>query len=60
MDTNDSAPLFVDIFLYSYEAELVQSLISIWKKVRISIQSHLQVYRVCIVRKQPKIRNISG
>ena len=42
MGTN-CAPLLADIFLYSYEADLIQSLLS--TGVSISLQSHLQVHR---------------
>ena len=41
MGTN-FAPLLADIFLYSYEAEFIQSLLSAVKKaVRISVQLHI-------------------
>ena len=45
MGTNCS-PLLVDIFLYSYEAYFIQSLLSTGKETfSISVQSHLQVHR---------------
>ena len=60
MGTN-CAPLLADIFLYSYEANFIQSLLSTGKKTfSISVQSHLQVHRWCIVHKQPRIRKLSG
>ena len=38
-----------------------KSLLSTGKKtVSISVQSHLQVHRCCIVHKQPRIRKLSG
>ena len=59
MGTN-CAPLLVDIFLYSYEADFVQSLLSNGKETfSISVQSHLQVHRWCIGYKQPRIRTLS-
>ena len=91
MGTN-CAPLLAYIFLYSNEADFIQSLLSTGKKklasrfnltyrylsvfirsvfhivfalngketVGISVQSHLQVHRWCIVHKQPRIRKLSG
>ena len=60
MGTN-CAPLLADIFLYSYEADFIQSLLSTGKETfSISVQSHLQVHRWCIVHKQPRIRKLSG
>ena len=45
MGTN-CAPLLADIFLYSYEAEFIQSFALNGKEiVSISVQSHLQVQR---------------
>ena len=45
MSTN-CAPLLADIFLYSYEAEFVQSLLSTGKKkISISVQLHIQIHR---------------
>ena len=45
MGTN-CAPLLADIFLYSYEAEFIQSLLSTGKKkISISIQLHIQIHR---------------
>ena len=49
MGTN-CAPLLADIFLYSYEAEFIQSLLSTGKKkIRISVQLHIQIHRWRIV-----------
>ena len=49
MGTN-CAPLLADIFLYSYEAEFIQSLLSTGKeKISISVQLHVQIHRWCIV-----------
>ena len=49
MGTN-CAPLRADIFLYSYEAELIQSLLSAGKKkISILIQLHIQIQRWRIV-----------
>ena len=45
----DCAPLLADLFLYSYEAEFVQSPQSRWEKPCTTIQFHLQIYRWCIV-----------
>ena len=59
MGTN-CAPLLADNFLYSYEADFKQSLLSTGKTVSISVQSHLQVHRWCIVHKQPRIRKLPG
>ena len=43
MGTN-CAPLLADIFLYSYEAEFIQSLLSAGKKkISISVQLHIQI-----------------
>ena len=40
------APLLADIFLYSYEAEFIQSLHSTGKKKNsISVQLHIQIHR---------------
>ena len=40
------APLLADIFLYSYEAEFIQSLLSSGKKKNsISVQLHIQIHR---------------
>ena len=45
MGTN-CAPLLADIFLYSYEAEFIQSLLSTGKKKNsISVQLHIQIHR---------------
>ena len=45
MGTN-CAPLLADIFLYSYEAEFIQSLLSTGKKkISISVQLHIQIHR---------------
>ena len=45
MGTN-YAPLLADIFLYSYEAEFIQSLLSTRKnKISISVQLHIQIHR---------------
>ena len=44
------APLLADIFLYSYEAEFIQSLLSnVEKNNSISFQLHIQIHRSCIV-----------
>ena len=44
MGTN-CAPLLADIFLYSYEAEFIQSLLSTGKKKNIiSVQLHIQIH----------------
>ena len=44
------APLLGDIFLYSYKAEFIQSLLSTWKKkISISVQLHIQIHRWHIV-----------
>ena len=60
MGTN-CAPFLADIFLYSYEADFIQSLLSKKKETfSISVQSHLQVHRWCIVHKQSRIRKLSG
>ena len=49
MGTN-CAPLLADIFLYSYEAEFIQSLLSTGrKKNSISVQLHIQIHRWRIV-----------
>ena len=49
MGTN-CAPLLADIFLYSYEAEFIQSLLSTGKKIiSISVQLHIQIHRWRIV-----------
>ena len=49
MGTN-CAPVLADIFLYSYEAEFIQSLLSTGKKkVSISVQLHIQILRWRIV-----------
>ena len=53
MGTN-YAPLLADMFLYSYEAEFVQSLQSRLEP-RTTIQFHLQIYRWCIVSEKRKI-----
>ena len=40
------APLLADIFLYSNEAEFIQSLLSAGKKkISISVQLHIQIHR---------------
>ena len=39
------APLLADIFLYSYEADFIQSLLNGKETIGISVQSHLQVHR---------------
>ena len=45
MGTN-CAPLLTDVFLYSYEAEFIQSLLSTGKKIiSISVQLHIQIHR---------------
>ena len=45
MGTN-CAPLLADIFLYLYEAEFIQSLLSTGKKkISISVQLHIQIHR---------------
>ena len=45
MGTN-CAPLLADIFLYSYEAEFIHSLLSTGKKkISISVQLHIQMHR---------------
>ena len=63
MGTN-CAPLLADIFLYSYEADFIQSLLSTGKKHLASrfnlTYRYLQVHRWCIVHKQPRIRTLSG
>ena len=43
MGTN-YAHILADIFLYSYEAEFIQSLLSTGKKNRISVQLHIQIH----------------
>ena len=49
MGTN-CAPLLADIFLYSYEAEFIQSLLSTGKKkISISVQLYIQIHRRRIV-----------
>ena len=49
MGTN-CAPLLADIFLYSYEAEIIQSLLSTRKKkISISVHLHIQLHRWRIV-----------
>ena len=49
MGTN-CAPLLADIFLYSYEAEFIQSFALNWKeKISISVQLHIQIHRWRIV-----------
>ena len=54
MGTN-CAPLLADIFLYSYEADFIQSLLSTGKKHLASrFNLTLQVHRWCIVHKQPR------
>ena len=59
MGTN-CALLLADIFLYSYEADFIQSSLLYGKETfSISVQSHLQVHRWCIVHKQPRIRKLS-
>ena len=48
MGTN-CAPLLADLFLYSYDAEFVQSLLKAGKKTpRTTIQFHLQIYIIYI------------
>ena len=62
MGTN-CAPLLADIFLYSYEADFIQSLLSTGKKhlaSRFNLTYIVQVHRWCIVHKQPRIRKLSG
>ena len=55
MGTN-CAPLLADIFLYSYEADFIQSLLSTERKtVGVSVQFHIQVHRWCFVHKQPRV-----
>ena len=55
MGTN-CAPLLADLFLYSYEAEFVQSLLQAGKKhfARTTIQFHLHIY-IYIVSEKHKI-----
>ena len=49
MGTN-CAPLLADIFLYSYESEFIQTLLSTWKKkISISVQLHIKIQRWRIV-----------
>ena len=59
MGTN-CAPLLADIFLNSYEADFVVFALNGKGTFSISVQSHLQVNRWCIVHKQPRIRTLSG
>ena len=44
MGTN-CAPLLADIFLYSYEAEFIQSSLDREETVGVSVQFHIQVHR---------------
>ena len=48
-------PFLADIFLYSYAILCSQR-----ERNSISVQSHLQVHRWCIVHKQPRIWKLSG
>ena len=61
MGTN-CAPLLADLFLYSYEAEFVQSLLQAGKKhvPRTTIRFHLQIYRLCIASEKHKICRVFG
>ena len=55
------APLLADIFLYSYQADFVQSLLSTGKKHLASRFNFTYRYiRWCIVHKQLRIRTLSG
>ena len=44
MGTNCTT-LLADIFLYSYEAEFIQFLLSTGKKISISVQLHIHIHR---------------
>ena len=55
------APLLADIFLYSYDAELIQSLLSTGRTTfNVSVQLHIQVHRWCFVHKQPRVWELPG
>ena len=56
MGTN-FAPVIADIFLYSYEAEFMQSLLSTGRKQYLGSIS--QVHRWCIFHTQPRFRILS-
>ena len=62
MGTN-CAPLLADIFLYSYEAEFIQSLLSTGKKkISISVQLHIQIHRwrIVLLINNPDFENYLG
>ena len=60
MGTN-YGPLLADIFLYSYEAEFIQSLLSTGKKkVYISVQLHIQIHRWRINNQYPRFWELYG
>ena len=50
------APLLADIFLYSYEAEFIQSLLSAGKTVSISVQLNISKHRI----NNPDFQNYLG
>ena len=52
-------PLFSPTYFYIHTKRIPYSLCSQRERNSISVQSHLQVHRWCIVQKQPRIRKLS-